>query len=214
MARIPYRPTQQMTELERALTLERGNLNVYRALAKRAENMYTGWMKAGRAALTSTVLPARLREIIILRIAVLMDCPYELDQHRTVASAAGFNPREIAALTTDSPLEAHDFTETETAVAELVTQLLTTRHAAADTVEDVYRALGAEATIEVLMVINRWAGLALMLNALEVDLDESGAPGDTHRAAVVGLTSQDVLLGGGSRTGPVQQFIEASGAMD
>ena len=52
MARIPYRPTQQMTELERALTLERGNLNVYRALAKRAENMYTGWMKAGRAALT------------------------------------------------------------------------------------------------------------------------------------------------------------------
>jgi hypothetical protein len=27
--------------------------------------------------------------------------------------------------------------------------------------------------MEVLMVINRYAGLALMLNALEVDLDES-----------------------------------------
>ena len=38
---------------------------------------------------------------------------------------------------------------------------------------DVYMALGAEATIEVLMLINRWSGLALMLNALDVDLDEN-----------------------------------------
>jgi hypothetical protein len=30
-----------------------------------------------------------------------------------------------------------------------------------------------DATIEILMVINRWAGLALMLNALDVDLDET-----------------------------------------
>jgi hypothetical protein len=56
---------------------------------------------------------------------------------------------------------------------ELTTQLLTTRHPTAGAVEDVYTALGAEATVEVLMVINRWAGLALMLNALDVDLDET-----------------------------------------
>jgi hypothetical protein len=37
----------------------------------------------------------------------------------------------------------------------------------------VHTALGSEATIEVLMVIGRYAGLALMLNALDVDLDES-----------------------------------------
>lgn len=39
--------------------------------------------------------------------------------------------------------------------------------------DEVHKALGAKATIEVLMLINRWAGLALMLNALDVDLDES-----------------------------------------
>jgi hypothetical protein len=37
----------------------------------------------------------------------------------------------------------------------------------------VHQALGPEATIEVLMVISRYAGLALMLNALDVDLDEN-----------------------------------------
>jgi hypothetical protein len=37
----------------------------------------------------------------------------------------------------------------------------------------VHSALGSEATVEVLMVIGRYAGLALMLNALDVDLDET-----------------------------------------
>lgn len=37
--------------------------------------------------------------------------------------------------------------------------------------ERVHSALGDEATLEVLMLINRWTGLALMLNALAVELD-------------------------------------------
>jgi hypothetical protein len=52
--------------------VERGNRNVYRALAN-AENVFTGWMIAGRDALASPVLPARLRELIILRVGYLMD---------------------------------------------------------------------------------------------------------------------------------------------
>jgi AhpD family alkylhydroperoxidase len=161
-----------MTDPARELTLERSNLNVYRALAN-AENVFTGWMKAGRAALTSPVLPARMREIVILRTAHLMDCPYEIAQHTTAASAAGLGPDEITALASDSHSDAADFSQIERAVVELTTQLLTTRHASAAALDDVYKTLGAEATIEILMVINRWAGLALMLNALEVDIDET-----------------------------------------
>ena len=36
-----------------------------------------------------------------------------------------------------------------------------------------HTALGVEATVEVLMLISRYAGLALMLNALDVGLDET-----------------------------------------
>ena len=39
--------------------------------------------------------------------------------------------------------------------------------------DQVHKALGSEATVEVLMVINRYSGLALMLNALDVDLDDT-----------------------------------------
>jgi len=172
MTRIAYREPEQMTEQARELTAARGNLNVYRALAN-AEKVFTGWMLAGNAALTSPVLPVRLRELVVLRTAYLMDSPYELGQHRDVARTAGLSADEINAVTSKSSWATADFNTLELALLRLTTELLTTRNVSAEVLDQVHKALGSEATVEVLMVISRYAGLALMLNALEVDLDES-----------------------------------------
>ena len=172
MTRIAYRQPEEMTEQARELTSERGNLSVYRALAN-AEKVFTGWMLAGRAALTSEVVPVRLRELVVLRTAYLMDCPYELGQHRDVARTAGVSSDEITAVTSESDWQEGDFNPVELAVLQLTTELLTTRSVSAEVFDEVQKALGSEATVEVLMIINRYSGLALMLNALEVDLDES-----------------------------------------
>jgi len=172
MTRIAYRRPEEMTEQARELIVERGNLNVYRALAN-AEKVFTGWMLAGRAALTSPVLSVRLRELVVLRTAFLMDCPYELGQHTDVARTAGVSEQEIKALIAESSWEQLDFNDTERSVVRLTSELLTARGVSAALLDQVHKALGSEATIEVLMLINRWAGLALMLNALDVDLDES-----------------------------------------
>ncbi|WAJ43184.1 carboxymuconolactone decarboxylase family protein [Mycobacterium sp. Aquia_216] len=172
MTRIPYRRPEDMTEQARELTEERGNLNVYRTLAN-AENVYTGWMLAGRDALTSPVLSRRLRELVTLRTAYLMDSAYELGQHRDVARTAGVSVDEITAVTTESDWQTIDFDLTEVAVLRLTTELVTTRNVGAPLFAQVRDALGPEATVEVLMVIGRYAGLALMLNALDVDLDET-----------------------------------------
>jgi AhpD family alkylhydroperoxidase len=172
MTRIAYRAPEEMTEQARELTAKRGNLNVYRALAN-ADKVFTGWMVAGNAALTSPVLPVRLRELAVLRTAYLMDCPYELGQHRDVARTAGVSVDEIKAVTSESSWETADFNPVELALLHLTTELLTTRTVSAEVFEQVHTALGSEATTEVLMVIGRYAGLALMLNALDVDLDES-----------------------------------------
>jgi AhpD family alkylhydroperoxidase len=161
-----------MTERARELTLERGNLNVYRVLAN-AEKVFTGWMLAGRAALISPVLPTRLRELVILRTAYLMDCRYELGQHNDIARSAGVDHGDINAITSDSDWETAGFDPVELGVLQLTTELLTTRSVAAALFDQVHTALGSEATVEVLMVINRYSGLALMLNALDVDLDDT-----------------------------------------
>lgn len=170
MTRIPYRRPEDMAELARELTARRGNLNVYRALAN-AEKVFTGWMVAGDAALSSPVLPRKLRELIVLRTAYLMDCAYELGQHRDVAQTAGLDSATIDAITSESDWQTGQFDETELAVLRLTTELVTTRHVAAPLFDQVHTALGSEATVEALMVIGRYAGLALMLNALDVDLD-------------------------------------------
>jgi AhpD family alkylhydroperoxidase len=172
MTRVTYRRPEDMSDQARELTVERGNLNVYRTLAN-AEKVFTGWMLAGRAALSSPVLPIRLRELGTLRTAYLMDCSYELGQHKDVARTAGVNPDEINAITSESDWQTVGFNPVELAVLQLTTELLTTRNVSAAVFDQVHKVLGSEATVEVLMLINRYAGLALMLNALDVDLDES-----------------------------------------
>jgi AhpD family alkylhydroperoxidase len=172
MTRIAYRQPEEMTDQARELTHERGNLNVYRALAN-ADKVFTGWMLAGRAILTSPVVPLRLRELVVLRTACLMDCPYELGQHKDVARTAGLSSDEINAILSESHWQEGYFNGVELAVLHLTTELLTTRQVSAEVFDHVHQVLGSEATVEVLMVINRYSGLALMLNALEVDLDES-----------------------------------------
>jgi alkylhydroperoxidase family enzyme len=172
MTRISYRRPEDLTERARELTAARGNLNVYRALAN-AEKVFTGWMEAGDAALRSPVLPRRLRELVVLRTAYLMDSPYELGQHKDVALTAGVTGDEIGAMLTESDWQAGYFDGTELAVLQLTTELVTTRGVAASLVDQVQTALGPEATVELLMVIGRYAGLALMLNALDVDLDDT-----------------------------------------
>jgi AhpD family alkylhydroperoxidase len=169
MTRIALRDIDTMTDPARTLTLERGNLNVYRALAN-AERVFTGWMMAGRAALTSPLLSPRLRELVILRVAYLMDSPYEIAQHTTVAAQAGVTTREIAALTPTADAATGGFSDTELAIVRLTTELIQTKDVGAELFEQVRSALPDEASVEILMLINRWAGLALILNALDVDL--------------------------------------------
>ena len=104
-----------------------------------------------------------------------MDSPYELGQHRDVARTAGLSGDEINAVASESAWQEADFNPGELAVLRLTTELLTTHSVSAELFDHVHAALGSEATVELLMVTSRYAekGLALMLNALEVDLDES-----------------------------------------
>jgi alkylhydroperoxidase family enzyme len=170
MTRVPYRDIDTMADEARALTVERGSLNVYRTLAN-AEKVFTGWMIAGRDTLTSPVLGPRLRELVILRTGHLMGSPYEIGQHTGVAEKVGISAEQIAALARTGDLDDAGFDDIEITVLLLTTELLVTKRVNAELFEKVRDALGDEATVEVLMVIHRWAGLALMLNALDVDLD-------------------------------------------
>ncbi|MFE4415094.1 carboxymuconolactone decarboxylase family protein [Streptomyces sp. NPDC093064] len=168
MTRISY--CTSMSDQVRDLVAERGNLNIYRALAHAGEP-FAGWMLAGRAALTSTVVPARLRELVILRTGHLMKCPYEIAQHTYLAEDFGVGSRQRDALAADGRLAEGGFSPAELAVLEMTTELVTTASLAPARLDRLREVLGDEQLLEVLMIINRWSGLALMINALDVDID-------------------------------------------
>ena len=76
----PLADIDQQPEPVRQLIARRGNLNVFRLLAN-APNVFGGWTHMVEELFVSPTFSARMREVIILRVAHLQDSPYELGQH-------------------------------------------------------------------------------------------------------------------------------------
>jgi 4-carboxymuconolactone decarboxylase len=62
-----------------------------------------GWNELLGAIRRDTTVPADLREIVILRIAVLNDAPYEWDSHERPGRRAGLDDQHLAAIRADQP---------------------------------------------------------------------------------------------------------------
>ncbi|HEX5287993.1 MAG TPA: carboxymuconolactone decarboxylase family protein [Streptosporangiaceae bacterium] len=62
-----------------------------------------GWNQLMGAIRGQTTVPAGLRELVILRIAVLNDAPYEWDSHQEPARRAGLTGQQLAAIRAAEP---------------------------------------------------------------------------------------------------------------
>jgi 4-carboxymuconolactone decarboxylase len=148
----------------------RGELNIFRLLAN-APAVFDGWTRMTDELLDSPTFTLRARELVILRVAYLQNSPYELAQHIELGRHAGISPAELDAVALGGDLDCAGLSDTELAVLNLVTELCTTKQVREETFGAVKAALGAEATTELLMIVSLYYGLALILNAVELDLD-------------------------------------------
>jgi AhpD family alkylhydroperoxidase len=100
-ARIPLvqpgtRP--ELAEVERSIATERGGISpLYQALLNSAP-IASGWEKFLTAVRKHTTVPPALRELVILRIAVLNRAAFEFDEHVSPARAAGVSPAKMEAV--------------------------------------------------------------------------------------------------------------------
>jgi 4-carboxymuconolactone decarboxylase len=171
MSRIPLTDPAQASPTAREFISRRGELNVFRLLAG-APRVFDGWTRMVDTQLDSTTLPTRLRELVVLRVAHLQRSDYELAQHRDVAHRAGITESEIAAVTSDGPVIGFD--PTESAVLGFVTELVTTGSVGPDTFAATETRLGAAASTELLLLVGLYYGLAMVLNAADVEIDRTG----------------------------------------
>jgi 4-carboxymuconolactone decarboxylase len=104
MSCIPLTTSGDATSAAREFMRRRSELNVFRLLAG-APTVFDGWTRMVDAQLDSTTFSttfsARLRELVILRVAHLQRCRYALAQHTDVARSVGLTDDEIATVTTN-----------------------------------------------------------------------------------------------------------------
>ncbi len=79
MSRIPLANLDQRPEPIRQWAARRGNLNVFRLIAH-APKVFGGSTDTGDELFASPTFDARMRELVILRVAHLQTSPYELGQ--------------------------------------------------------------------------------------------------------------------------------------
>ena len=184
--RIEPLPHDDPNASTRALGSDRNDgrpLNIFLTLAKNP-SLYDAFTKLGTHLLFKGDVPAREREIVILRVGWRSQSEYEFGQHTVIGKAAGLTDDEIARLTRS---ELADWNDDDAALVRLADELC-----ADDVVtDDTWQILGMRWTepqlLELLMLAGFYRLVSGLLNSAGVALEPStpGWPtgaGDVRRA--------------------------------
>ena len=100
----------ELADLERSILAARGRISpLYQALLN-SPPIASGWEKLLTAVRNQMLVPASLRELIILRVAVLNHATLEFEAHVPHALKAGLPQSKIEALRSWQPGRGHDKT--------------------------------------------------------------------------------------------------------
>lgn len=123
MARIPYADTTgpEVGPLVKRITEERGSvLHLYQMLLH-SPPLAEGWLTYLTAIRQKCTLAGDLRELVIMRVAVLNGAQYEADQHRPLALKEGVTEAQLEALADWEASQA--FSDRQRAVLRLTDEM-------------------------------------------------------------------------------------------
>jgi alkylhydroperoxidase family enzyme len=179
-ARIPPLPpderTPQQDELLGTARIAGQDANIFTTLV-RHEGLFRKWMPFGGKLLAGK-LPARERELLILRTGWNCRAEYEWGQHVRIGEAAGLTPAEIERI--PGGPDAEGWAPSDRTLLQAADEL----HAGSTITEPTWSALAGrydeKQLIEVCMVVGHYHLVAFTLNSLGVER-EDGLPGFPHQ---------------------------------
>jgi alkylhydroperoxidase family enzyme len=139
-------------------------LNVFTTLGRHPE-LFRRWLGFGGTLLAGR-LPARTRELAILRTSVHCRADYEWLHHVDAARTAGVTEEELVALR--RPLDAHAWDGDTRTVLAAVDQMHTTWTLDDDTWVHLHALLDDASVIELVMLVGQYHLVALALRTLGV----------------------------------------------
>jgi AhpD family alkylhydroperoxidase len=107
----------ELAEVESRIMQERGRISLLYQVLLNSGSIASGWERMLTAVRNQTSVPANLRELMILRVAVLNGANFEFEAHVPHAERAGITSEKIDALRVASPPDV--FTSSEQLVLEL-----------------------------------------------------------------------------------------------
>lgn len=123
-------------------------------------------------------IPARERELAVLRIGWLMRAPYEWGQHVDIAKRYGLTPEEIARII-DGP-DAPGWSAEDAAILRAVDELIADQMISDASWDALAKIWSEQQLIEFPMMVGQYVATAMVQNTLRIRLS-SHNPGLTHR---------------------------------
>jgi alkylhydroperoxidase family enzyme len=167
----PLENDQIDAEIREALGPGAG-LNIFRTLAHHPK-LLKRWLVFGNHVLAKSTLPARERELVILRTGWLCRAPYEWGQHVVIGRTTGLGDDEIRRIAAgpDAGWDARD---------RALLQACDELHASSTVSDATWTALSshydAKQLLDVLFTIGQYTLVSMVLNSLGVQ-PEPGLPG-------------------------------------
>ena len=172
MARLPYADltTPQAQPLVERIVAERGSvLHLYQMLLH-SPPLAEGWLAFLTAVRHKLSLPGDLRELVIMRVAILNGAPYEAEQHAPIALAEGLSQAQLDALG-DWPT-AQVYTPLQQDILALTDAMTRDIQVPEERISALREQLGEKCLVELVATIGAYNMVSRFLEALQIHSED------------------------------------------
>jgi 4-carboxymuconolactone decarboxylase len=170
--RIEPLPQSEWNDEQREL-LTRGNpprvLNIFGTLIRHAD-LYRRWIPFGNHVLFKSSLPAREREIAILRVGWLCRSGYEFHQHTRIGKAAGLDAEDIERV--KSGPGATGWSAREAALLRAVDELHADQFISDATWQELGSHFDTRQLIDLVFAVGQYTMVSMALNSFGVQIED------------------------------------------
>jgi 4-carboxymuconolactone decarboxylase len=157
---------KELAEIEERILAERGRISTLYRVLLNSPPVAEGWERMLTAIRNRTLVPADLRELIILRVAVLNGAGFEYDAHVPHAQRAGVADEKIAAIR--QAAIAPEFAPDERLVLELADAMTREVKVPSMLMDRLQAVFDERLTVEIVATVAAYNMVSRLLVALDV----------------------------------------------
>ena len=168
----PIQPEDWTEEIKKTLqpNVEKGTVfNIFKTLSHHPD-LFRRWLVFGNHVLFKSTLPARERELIILRIGWLCEAEYEWAQHVLIGKEAGLTAEEIDRIKAGP--NARGWSEADKLLLQATDELRKDAFITDATWNGLCRHFDKKQLMDVVFAVGQYNLVSMALNTLGVQLDE------------------------------------------